>query len=66
MIQDFIDFYGKNIANESKLIKKTTEYIDVIKQTKKSNINKDNVNEIMLSQLPSVSIKCIKKCNVKI
>ena len=49
-----------NESNKSKLIKKTTEYIDVIKQTKKSNINKDNVNEIMLSQLPSVSINVSK------
>jgi len=47
-------------SNKSKLIKKTTEYIDVIKHAKKSNINKDNVNEIMLSQLPSVSINVSK------
>lgn len=36
------------------------EYIDVIKQTKKSNINKNNINEIMLSQIPCVSVNVSK------
>ena len=39
---------------------KVTEYIDVIKQSKKSNINKENINEIMLAQLPSVSVNVSK------
>ena len=57
------NFYYKNEideANESNSITKSTEYIDVIKQSKKSNINKDNINEIMLSQLPCVSINVSK------
>ena len=57
------DFHYKNEideSNESNSIAKSTEYIDVIKHAKKSNINKDNVNEIMLSQLPSVSINVSK------
>lgn len=31
------------------------EYIDCIKLSKKENITKDNIHEIMLSQIPNVS-----------
>ena len=33
----------------------TTNYVDVMKKIKKNNITKDNIGEIMLSQIPSVS-----------
>ena len=37
------------------LVKKKQSYTNVIKSSKKSNITKENINEIMLSQIPGVS-----------
>ena len=53
-------FYYKNDLEGDNQNDKVTEYIDVIKQSKKSNINKENINEIMLAQLPSVSVNVSK------
>tara|TARA_B000000609_G_C24100118_1_gene307919 strand:+ start:165 stop:914 length:750 start_codon:yes stop_codon:yes gene_type:complete len=44
--------------NISSLQDKT--YIDVIKTSKKSNITKENICEIMLSQIPGISTQCAK------
>ena len=49
---------GNNGTTEKNVVE--NEYIDVIKQTKKSNINKNNINEIMLSQIPCVSVNVSK------
>ena len=35
-------------------------YVDVIKTSKKSNITKENICEIMLSQIPGISTQCAK------
>ena len=52
--KDLSAFYDKT----SSLSTKT--YSDVIKSTKKSNITKSNIGEIMLMQIPGVSINCAK------
>lgn len=54
---------GNAVAGNKETTEKNVvenEYIDVIKQTKKSNINKNNINEIMLSQIPCVSVNVSK------
>ena len=40
------------------------QYSDVIKTAKKSNITKDNIGEIMLSQIPGISITVAKSLMV--
>ena len=32
MVKDFVDFYGKNIVNESTLIKGVKEFFDLVKK----------------------------------
>ena len=44
--------------NTSSLENKT--YTEVIKSTKKSNITKENIGEIMLMQIPGISVNCAK------
>tara|TARA_Y100000389_G_scaffold199226_2_gene237203 strand:- start:512 stop:1351 length:840 start_codon:yes stop_codon:yes gene_type:complete len=44
------------LEDESKL-KNETSYLNVIKTVKKSNITKDNINTIMLMQIPSISVQ---------
>ena len=39
----------------SKFVKKEKDYVDVIPQVKKNNITKNNIGEIILSQIPGVS-----------
>jgi len=61
-------------TNESKKIEDNNDYVSYIKSSKKSHITKENISEIMLSQIPNVSIntaKCIlivsngqKACNL--
>jgi crossover junction endonuclease MUS81 len=48
-------------TNESKKIEDNNDYVSYIKSSKKSHITKENINEIMLSQIPNVSIN-IAKC----
>jgi len=49
-------FYSTNKGFENILCAKTQEtYCDVIKKTKKSNVTIENICQIMLSQIPSVS-----------
>ena len=55
-----IGFFYKNEDDVRSAQEKANEYIDVIKMAKKTNINKDNINEIMLSQIPSVSVNVSK------
>lgn len=45
---------------EDTIIEQKSEYVDVMKQSKKSNITTENIGEILLSQIPSVS-KAISK-----
>jgi crossover junction endonuclease MUS81 len=48
---------SKDISNDnSKNISKDVSYSEVIKRTKKENITLNNIGEIMLSQIPGVSI----------
>jgi ERCC4-type nuclease len=54
------DFFYKNEDDVTNKLEKGNEYIDVIKMAKKTNINKDNINEIMLSQIPGVSVNVSK------
>ena len=49
-------------TNESKKNEDNNDYVSHIKTSKKSHITKENISEIMLSQIPNVSIntaKCI-------
>lgn len=49
-------------TNESKKNEDNNDYVSNIKTSKKSHITKENINEIMLTQIPNVSIntaKCI-------
>jgi len=49
-------------SNESKKNEDNNDYVSHIKTSKKSHITKENISEIMLSQIPNVSIntaKCI-------
>tara|TARA_Y100000389_G_scaffold71076_1_gene67792 strand:- start:26169 stop:26957 length:789 start_codon:yes stop_codon:yes gene_type:complete len=49
-------------SNESKKNQDNNDYVSHIKTSKKSHITKENISEIMLSQIPNVSIntaKCI-------
>ena len=49
-------------TNESKKDEDNNDYVSHIKTSKKSHITKENISEIMLSQIPNVSIntaKCI-------
>ena len=49
-------------TNESKKNEDNNDYVSHIKTSKKSHITKENINEIMLTQIPNVSIntaKCI-------
>lgn len=49
-------------TNESKKNENNNDYVSHIKTSKKSHITKENISEIMLSQIPNVSIntaKCI-------
>lgn len=48
-------------TNESKKNEDNNDYVSYIKSSKKSHITKENINEIMLSQIPNVSIN-IAKC----
>jgi len=51
------------INNKSCLEDKS--YSDVIKTSKKSNIDKDNICEIMLAQIPGISSQCAKAISKK-
>ena len=51
---EFIFSACKKIMND-KGEKVPKNYADVVKRTKKSNITKDNIGEIMLSQIPKIS-----------
>ena len=44
---------SKKISNDNSI---NSDYCEVIKSTKKSNITKKNINQIMLSQIPGISI----------
>lgn len=49
-------------SNENKKNEENNDYVSHIKTSKKSHITKENISEIMLSQIPNVSIntaKCI-------
>jgi len=49
---EFIFCACKKLMNGEKV---TKNYADVVKRSKKSNITKDNIGEIMLSQIPKIS-----------
>ena len=51
-----LDNYHFEENLESDLIKMEKQYSDVIKTTKKSFITRDNIGEIMLAQIPGISI----------
>ena len=51
-----LDNYDFKENLESDLIKSEKQYSDVIKTTKKSFITRDNIGEIMLAQIPGISI----------
>ena len=53
--QKDVSVFYENTSNLS-----TKTYSDVIKSTKKSNITTSNIGEIMLMQIPGVSINCAK------
>ena len=53
-------FFYKNQDDENMQQETQNQYIDVIKTAKKTNITKDNINEIMLSQIPCVSMNVSK------
>ena len=50
MIRFFEKIENLKITNNE-----TKDYTSVIKSTKKSNITKDNINEVMLMQIPGIS-----------
>ncbi|ALH23275.1 ERCC4-type nuclease [Chrysochromulina ericina virus CeV-01B] len=54
-----IRFYNKvsteKIVNQELLENRDVKYSNVIKTSKKANITKDNINEIMISQIPGIS-----------
>ena len=43
----------------------SNKYSDIIKTTKKSNITKENINEIMLAQIPGISIAAAQSLMVE-
>lgn len=47
--------FTKNTEEEVTSVENPSQYVDVMKKVKKNNITKDNIGEIMLSQIPSVS-----------
>lgn len=55
-----IRFYEKlkteKITKQEKQEKEDIKYSEVVKTVKKANITKDNINEIMLSSIPGISI----------
>ena len=54
-------FYKNNSSSENlENSVGNDEYINVIKTSKKSNITNDNINEIMLMQIPGVSVQSAK------
>ena len=50
------DCYYKKIEENSEPVLKE-EYINVVKTTKKANITRDNINVIMLMQIPNISFQ---------
>ena len=55
--------YYSNVSNSilyDEESKETNDYIDVVKSCKKSNITTDNINTIMLMQIPGVSVHSAK------
>ena len=55
------EFYKNNSSSENlENSVVNDEYINVIKTSKKSNITNDNINEIMLKQIPGVSVPSAK------
>lgn len=53
-------FYFNDISGNTNIIEDDKQYIDVMCNSKKSNITKENIGEILLAQIPSVS-KAIAK-----
>ena len=54
-----LEIEDKEDKEDKKLEKRTgSNYCSVIKTTKKANITKDNILQIMLMQIPSISEKC--------
>ena len=51
----------KEETSESKENEDNNDYVSHIKTSKKSHITKENINEIMLTQIPNVSM-IISKC----
>ena len=52
-----IRFYHKLKSEKPlKTLEEKNKYSDVVKSVKKANITKDNINEIMLSSIPGISI----------
>jgi len=61
-ITNAINHTIEEVTSESKENEDNNDYISHIKTSKKSHITKENISEIMLSQIPNVSIntaKCI-------
>tara|TARA_B100001564_G_C20620079_1_gene661920 strand:+ start:297 stop:1058 length:762 start_codon:yes stop_codon:yes gene_type:complete len=52
--KDVSMFYENTSSLENK------SYTEVIKSTKKSNVTKENIGEIMLMQIPGLSVNCAK------
>ena len=50
------NLYNNN-NNNNNLLTEPNKYVKVIKSTKKANITKDNINIIMLMQIPGVSVQ---------
>jgi ERCC4-type nuclease len=70
-IEFIVRFYEKLASDSEKSEKPITSpspentYSNVVKPAKKSNITTDNINEIMLIQIPGISIQVAKSLMVK-
>ena len=53
-------FYFNDISGNNTIEEQKQQYVDVLCTSKKSNITKENIGEILLCQIPSVS-KAIAK-----